>query len=58
MTNATDTYAVHPPHARWTHVALRVTDIDASIAWYTQPHSAETAGQAVRAHRLRRLAGP
>ena len=31
----TDTYAVHPPHARWTHVALRVSDIHASIDWYT-----------------------
>jgi lactoylglutathione lyase len=30
-----DTYALHPPKARWTHVALRVKDIDASIAWYT-----------------------
>ncbi|MYB03076.1 MAG: hypothetical protein F4Y13_02455, partial [Acidimicrobiaceae bacterium] len=35
MTDTSDTYAVHPPHARWTHVALRVTDIDASIEWYT-----------------------
>lgn len=26
--------AVRPPQARWTHIALRVTDIDASIAWY------------------------
>lgn len=31
-----DTYALHPPKARWTHVALRVKDIDASIAWYTE----------------------
>ncbi len=30
-----DTYSVHPPHARWTHVALRVRDIHASIDWYT-----------------------
>ena len=28
-------YDVHPPVARWTHVALRVDDIDATIAWYT-----------------------
>ncbi len=28
-------YDVHPPVARWTHVALRVNDIDATIAWYT-----------------------
>ncbi len=25
---------VHPAKARWTHVALRVNDIDATIAWY------------------------
>lgn len=30
-----DQYAIHPPHPRWTHVALRVSDIDASIDWYT-----------------------
>ena len=29
------TYDVHPPQARWTHVALRVDDIDATIAFYT-----------------------
>jgi len=29
-------YAVRPPHARWTHVALRVADIDASINWYSR----------------------
>lgn len=29
------TYAEHPPAPRWTHIALRVKDIDASIAWYT-----------------------
>ncbi len=29
-------YAVGPPHARWTHVALRVVDIDASINWYSR----------------------
>lgn len=29
-------YAEHPPQARWTHIALRVQDIDASIAWYTE----------------------
>lgn len=27
---------VHPPSARWTHIALRVKDIDATIAWYTE----------------------
>jgi catechol 2,3-dioxygenase-like lactoylglutathione lyase family enzyme len=31
-----DTYSVHPPSPRWTHVALRVNDIDATIAWYTE----------------------
>ncbi|WP_420640071.1 VOC family protein [Candidatus Poriferisocius sp.] len=29
------TYDVHPPGPRWTHVALRVADIDATIDWYT-----------------------
>ncbi len=33
MTEAT--YDVHPSKARWTHIALRVTDIDATIDWYT-----------------------
>ena len=27
---------VHPPSPRWTHIALRVRDIDATIAWYTE----------------------
>ena len=31
-----DTYDVHPPTPRWTHIALRVTDIDATIDWYTE----------------------
>ena len=30
------TYDEHPPEARWTHVALRVNDIDATIDWYTE----------------------
>ena len=30
-----DVYDIHPPSPRWTHVALRVTDIDATIDWYT-----------------------
>ena len=34
MTEAT--YELHPAEARWTHVALRVKDIDATIAWYTK----------------------
>ena len=29
------TYELHPPKARWTHIALRVKDIDATIAFYT-----------------------
>ncbi len=31
MSDATNT---HPTAARWTHIALRVRDIDATIAWY------------------------
>ena len=27
-------HQILPPTARWTHIALRVKDIDASIAWY------------------------
>jgi len=30
------TYDLHPPRARWTHIALRVNDIDDTIAWYTE----------------------
>jgi catechol 2,3-dioxygenase-like lactoylglutathione lyase family enzyme len=29
-------FDIHPAHARWTHVALRVDDIDATIAFYTE----------------------
>ncbi len=29
------TYDIHPSEARWTHVALRVDDIDATIEFYT-----------------------
>jgi lactoylglutathione lyase len=29
-------YDVHPPSARWTHLALQVGDIDATIDWYTK----------------------
>ena len=40
MSNHTDdaepTYDLHPTEARWTHIALRVADIDATIAWYTE----------------------
>ena len=28
-------YDLHPPVPRWTHMALRVNDVDATIAWYT-----------------------
>ena len=31
-----DVYAIHPPSPRWTHVALRVADIDATIDWYLE----------------------
>jgi catechol 2,3-dioxygenase-like lactoylglutathione lyase family enzyme len=30
------TYDLHPTEPRWTHIALRVADIDATIAWYTE----------------------
>ncbi len=30
------TYELHPTEARWTHIALRVADIDATIAWFTE----------------------
>lgn len=29
-------YELHPTEPRWTHIALRVKDIDATIAWYTE----------------------
>ena len=29
-------YDLHPASARWTHVALRVDDIDAMIRWYEE----------------------
>lgn len=31
-----DVYDVHPSSARWTHLALQVGDIDATIDWYTE----------------------
>lgn len=31
-----DVYDVHPPKPRWTHVALRVSDIEKTIAWYLE----------------------
>lgn len=30
------TYDLHPSEPRWTHIALRVRDMDASIAWYEE----------------------
>jgi catechol 2,3-dioxygenase-like lactoylglutathione lyase family enzyme len=33
-TTGTPTFENRPPEPRWTHIALRVADIDASIAWY------------------------
>lgn len=32
---ADSTYKLHPTEPRWTHIALRVADIDATIEWYT-----------------------
>lgn len=32
----TPTYSLHPAEPRWTHMALRVTDMDATIAWYEE----------------------
>ena len=36
MSDATDAplYEIRPTAPRWTHIALRVSDIDASIQWY------------------------
>ena len=34
MSDPNDVYELHPPRARWTHIALPSTDIDKSIAWY------------------------
>ena len=30
------TYEMHPSEPRWTHIALRVTDMDATISWFTE----------------------
>ena len=30
------TYDLHPAEARWTHIALRVRNMEATIAWYTE----------------------
>lgn len=34
-TTAAPTFEPRPTEPRWTHIALRVADIDATIAWYT-----------------------
>ena len=37
MSSVTDAaHPIRPAEPRWTHVALRVGDIDASIAWYVE----------------------
>lgn len=30
------TYDLHPTEPRWTHIALRIRDMDATIAWYEE----------------------
>jgi len=30
------TYETHPSEPRWTHIALRVTDMDATVSWFTE----------------------
>lgn len=30
------TYQLHPAEPRWTHIALRVSDMDATIKWYRE----------------------
>ena len=35
MSEQNPVYKVHPPAPRWTHIALRVSDMDATINWYT-----------------------
>ena len=30
------TYQLHPTEPRWTHIALRVKDMDATVKWYTE----------------------
>ena len=30
------TYEMHPSEPRWTHIALRVTDMDVTVAWFTE----------------------
>jgi len=29
-------YDIHPTKPRWTHIALRVADLDATVAWYIE----------------------
>lgn len=32
----TPTYSLHPNEPRWTHMALRVSDMDATVAWFEE----------------------
>jgi lactoylglutathione lyase len=34
MSDSAATHGLRPTSWRWTHIALRVSDIDATIAWY------------------------
>ena len=34
MSDSAATHGLRPTSSRWTHIALRVSDIDATIAWY------------------------
>ena len=36
MSDHDPVHAIRPSSPRWTHIALRVADIDASIAWYQE----------------------
>ncbi len=29
-------HSIHPATPRWTHIALRVTDMDSTLSWYTK----------------------
>ena len=49
-------YDLRPTQAAWTHIALRVADIDASIAWYERVHAARAARPAPGRHGLRGVA--
>lgn len=36
MSESEPAHAIRPTQQRWTHLALHVNDIDASVAWYTK----------------------